>query len=147
MAAIAFIQQRRACELRAVSVLVAINAQRKFDFELRGRAGRDVALRAGDLRVGAFQRVSAGCMFLDGERRGLPAFHRVAAFALAAIFSLQELAAVRIRLVAVCAQRVRHRLLEVAALVTFGAVHAFVFSAKREAGLVVIELCAQACAR
>lgn len=140
MATLAAVRQRRSGELAGMLVLVAIGAQRKPDFVPCRRTLGDMALCALDLGVGSRQRVIAGAVILHGKGGGLPAIRGVAGLALAAIFALGKLAAMRIRSVAIRAELIGNGRLKVAAAMAGLAMQGSVLSEQRELGLVMIEL-------
>lgn len=71
----------------------------------------------------------------------------MAGLALAPVFALGELSAVRIGLVAVRAERVRKRLFEVSAVMAGSAVNRAVLAEQRKRGLGMVKLRAQASSR
>lgn len=140
VAALAFVQQGSSSELSAVSVLVAVGAEREFDFEFGRLAGRDMTLGAFDLRMRTIERISAGGVVLHGKLCWLPAFHGVAGFTLVSAFAFCELAFMRIRLMAVRTERERDFGFEVATVVAFGAIHFGMQAQQREVGFGMVEL-------
>ena len=88
-------------ELGAMLVGVAVGAGAEGDLVLGCRAGRRVAVSAGNFDVLSFERVSRGGMFLHAECGRLEAFHIVAGRALRSPRSLLELYSVRIGSVAI----------------------------------------------
>jgi len=122
VAAIAGVEIRRGGKLAGVTVQVAVRAVGELDLELGVFAFRDVALGALQTRMAALQRIGAGGVFLDCERRRLPAPERVAGGAFSAIDALGELPFVWVGHVTIHALRERQRLLEISVDVTLGAV-------------------------
>lgn len=114
MATLAAIIVRRHCKFTFVEVLVAIETLSELDLVLRVLASRLVALYTFGGRVLSLEGISGGFMFHDAEARRPEAFYRVTALALATIGAFSELAAVRVRFVAVGALGKRDGLLEVA---------------------------------
>src|SRR5664279_2288968 len=134
------IEVRCARELVAVYVLVAGDATRYFDFEHGGAARRNMALRAGHFGVLRPQRERRGFVVSHGIFRGFEAVHRVARFTAATVGPRKELPAVWIGLVAVGADIVRDRSLEVSGAMTGLTPHIKVLSCQRILGLGVVEL-------
>lgn len=143
VALLALIQPGRSGELRLVLVVVAVQAAGELDLVKRVLPLRDMALRALEFRVLAFERVRGGGMRLHIELRRFPAVEVVAGRALAAAGALRELAVVRI-LMAVHAPGERQFFLEVAIGVAGDAFHRLVLAEKRVLGLGVIEILGQA---
>ena len=143
VALLALIQPGRSGELRLVLVVVAVQAAGELDLVKRVLPLRDMALRALEFRVLAFERVCGGGMRLHIELGRFPAVEVVAGRALAAIGALRELAVVRI-LMAVHALGERQFFLEVAIGVAGDAFHRLVLAEKRVLGLGVIEILGQA---
>ena len=140
MATLAAVRQRGCGELPGMFVLVAISAQCEVDFVPCRRTLGNMALCASDLGVRSLERVVAGAVILHGKGRGLPAIHGVAGLALAAVFALGKLAAVRIGSVAIRAELVGNGRLQVAAVVACLAMQVSMLSEQREVSLVMIEL-------
>ena len=140
MATLAVVQPRRGGELAGMFVLVAVSAQPKLDFVLCRNTLGDMALGAFDLGVLSRERVIAGAVILHAKGGGLPGVHGVAGLALATVFALGKLTAVRIRPVAIRAELVGNGGLEVATAMAGLAKHGLVLSPQREVGLVMIEL-------
>lgn len=92
--------------------------------------------------MSALQRISAGCVFLHGEQRRLPALHVVARSAFATIGMLGKLSIVRIGLVAIHALGKRQRFLEIAVDVALCAIYGCMFSQQRELGLRMVKVLA-----
>lgn len=126
-------------ELTPMLILVAIHAERKLDLVARSLAGRDMAVSALQLAVRRDQRIFGFCVIGNREGGRAPTFYGVAAFAAAAIGALQKLAAVRIGSMAIGAQRVPDRQLEVFALVAGDAGDLHVFAQQRKLRLRVVE--------
>lgn len=131
---------RRRGELAVVYIFMTIQALRKGDFVARRSSCGDVAFVAGHRRVLALQWITCRRVLLHAERAWLPAIHRVAGCALAFVGSRCELALVRIRHMAVHALREGHRLFEVRAGVTFGALHLCMLSEQGKFRFRVVEL-------
>lgn len=121
VAALALVEERSACELAGMGVLVTVHARFEFHFVKRVLAGRDVAPGAFHLDVFAPERIAGGVMFLHAEKRRLPAIDRVAIRALAFLRTRGELPAVRVRLMAIRALRECQRLVEIPARMTLDA--------------------------
>lgn len=143
MATLTSVEVRCCSELAGVFVLVTIGAVFKLHFENRVHAARDVALFASHFCVRALQRIGSRRMIRNRESRRLPALHRVATGALAAIRTFRELSLMRIGLVAVGAFREHNRLLEITAAVTLNAADRGVFSQQRKLGFRVVEFLVQ----
>ena len=75
----------RAGELALVYILVAIDALRKLDLELRFLSCRNVAGGALDLSMWKYQGEAGLGVIRDGECRRAPTLHGVTALAAAAI--------------------------------------------------------------
>jgi len=109
----------RSCrELALVFVLVAIQALRKLDLVSSIFACRNVARFALHCCMRKSEREFSLSMIRGRESGGLPALHRVAAFASAFVGALKELPAMRIGLMAIGTIVVRDWRLEIARLVT-----------------------------
>lgn len=124
-------------------VLVAVGALGKVDLEERRPPRGNVALLALNGGMFSLERISAGSVLFHGECRWLEPIDRVAARTFSAVGTFYKLSAVRIRLVAIAALRMRDRPLKVRPDVAALAAHAGVFSEQRVCRLRVIELCAQ----
>lgn len=135
VAQLALVPKARILELAGVSVFVAIKTLPMRYLVASVFALRDVTLSAFHRRVFAGQRIIGSLMHAHGEQRRLECILVVTTLAILAA----ELALVWIRRVAVRAQRVRDRLLEVAALVAIVAAGFGVGSVEWKRRLVVIE--------
>lgn len=91
MAAFAAIIVRCSGELTSMDVFVAVHAVRKFHLVNSGLAGGNVAFRAFDLGVLAFQRVARTCVLLHPKQRWFPAFDGVTLRALSLFRAACEL--------------------------------------------------------
>ncbi len=129
----------RTGELALVRVGVAIQASSEGQVVAGCRPRGDVTLRAGHRRVFPFERVGRGRVFLHAEERWLEAVHVVAGGTFALICTFAELAAVRVRGVAVRALREGNRPFEISARMTFQAVHLGVLPEQRISRLRVVE--------
>ena len=150
MATFAVIIVRWASELASMDVGVAVRAGRPFYFIHRahhgygaythdgGRHGGNVALRAGDVQVLAFERIDGGGVLAHTEGAGLEPVHRVTRRAIAPIPARSELALMRVR-VAVQATREGQGLVEVRPLMAGSARHFGVFAQQRILGLGVVK--------
>src|ERR1700687_3774295 len=96
VAFLALVQPGRSGELGLVLVVVAVQAAGELDFVKRFLSFCDMALRALEFRVLAFERVCGGGMLLAIESGRFPAVDVVAGRALAAIGTLREMSVVRI---------------------------------------------------
>lgn len=144
VALLAAIAPGRPSKLPLMLVLVAVDALRKFDFEFRLFARRDVTRFAFDGRVREGEWETGLCVIGNGEDGGIPTLHGVAAFATAAISALGELPLVRIGLVAVSAGVMRNRRFEIAALVTAYARNIDMLALQREVCFGVVEFLGEA---
>jgi len=102
---------------------MAVRAGLELNLVERFLALRNMALRAFEAGMAAFQRVRAFRVFLHRKFGWLEAFDRMTSRALALIGALGELAAVRIRFVTGNALVEHQRLLEIAARMTLYAFH------------------------
>jgi hypothetical protein len=100
-------------ELPVMSVLVAILALRKFDFENRTRSGGNVALAAFHAGVLAQQRISGCGVFFHAKRTRCPPALGMTFRAFPLTRAALELPFMRIGMMAIHALRVRHRSLEI----------------------------------
>jgi len=117
MAGFTTVLVRRHCELPVMSVLVAIRALYKFDFENCIRSGGDVALGTFHAGVLPRQRICGGGVFLHSKQARLPLIHGVAFRAFPFVRARLKLALVRIGIVAIHALGVCHRCFEITILV------------------------------
>lgn len=131
MAVLAAVLMGQAGELGLMSVHVAIHAHLELHAVLRRFAGWTMALIASHGGMLSRKRISALGVGGDGIRGWLPAFQVVATGAFALVGSLGKLSAMDV-LVAVLAQLVRYRQLEIGGLVTFGAGYGGVLAQQRE---------------
>ena len=140
MALLATIEPGRGGKLALVLILVAIDAQGVFQ-PVRGRlAGRRMAIGALHLLMRKHQR-ELGFGVVGRRISGrLPTIDRVATLAAALVCALNELAAMRIRLVAVRAIGKGDRQIEVGALVAGNAAYLAVFAEQRILCLRVVEV-------
>ena len=113
VATLALVEERSACKLACMGILVAVYARIKFDFVDRILTGWDVAPGAFHFDVLSPQRIVGCVMLLRAEKRRLPAIHRVTFCALAFLRTRCELAVVRVRLMAIRAIREWKRLFEI----------------------------------
>jgi len=139
MALLATVLPRIAGKLALVFILVAIDAECKLDFETSVIASGNMAVGALDFCVRRHEREARFGMICRGECGWAPAGYGVAAFAAPAIGALEELAAMRIRIVAIRALSVGDGQLEIAGLVAGEARHIGVFAQERVTRLGVIE--------
>lgn len=126
-------------KLTLVFVFVAINALRELDFVAGILAGRRMTGSARYLLMREHYRIVGFGMIRNSECSRDPTLHRVATLAAAAIGPLEELAAMRIGLVAVCAGVVRDGGLEVRILMAGQAWNVKVLSKQREFRLGVVK--------
>jgi hypothetical protein len=143
VARLATVQQGRGCELSLVSVAVTIHALGELDAIKRCLTRGQMAFLAAYRRVLALQRVTGGFVLHQSKLGRLEAFHGMAPRALAGVGALQELAAVRIRTVAIAALLECDRLFEIAARVALLAAQQRVFSYQWVFRTCVIELACQ----
>lgn len=140
VALLAAIAPRFGCELALVLILVAIHTLRKVDLVAGLLASRRMAV--GTLHFAVRKHQWEARLGMLGSRIGGrdPALHCVATLATASIGALQELAAVRVGLVAIRTERVFNGRLEIAAFMAGEASHLKVFSLERKVRLRVIEV-------
>jgi hypothetical protein len=103
VAFLASIHPRRSRELAFVHIRMTVNTCRESNLESRLRAGRDMALLAGDSVVRFDQWEVRARVIRDRECRRLPPCNGVTGFAFAVIGAGCKLAAVRIGFVAISA--------------------------------------------
>jgi len=139
MALLAAVEPGGTRELARVLVLMAIDAERKVDLVTGRLTGWGMAIGALYLGVRGDQRKAGFGMIRDCIRGGNPAVHRVATLASPSVGALQELASVRIWLVAVGAICEGDGRFEIRALVAAQAGDLLVFAQERKARLGVIE--------
>ena len=128
----------RAGELASMDVRVAPNTRRQFYLVDGHRTRGYVALRAGDIDVLSFQRVSSAGMLAHTERAGFEPIYRVASGALAAILARDELALVLVS-VAVQTTGESQRPVEIRSFVAGITAHLTMFAHQRVLGLGVVE--------
>ena len=104
-------------ELPVMSVLVAIQAQRKFDFENRIGSSGNVTFGALHTCVLAQERIRGCSMFLHAKRTRDPTALRVTFRAFSFARATHKLPLMRIGIMAIHALRVRHRSLEIRVIV------------------------------
>lgn len=128
MAIFAAVHMRSPGELALVNVLVAVEAEVKLDHVLRRLACGRMALIAFHFHVLPAQGEGNRHVLRSGELRGLEPSQCVARFARASVLALRELAAVRVRIVAVRADFEDDGALEVGAVVASFAGHLYVLT-------------------
>lgn len=133
----------RSRELPSVLVAVAVGAVCKLQFEQSVPALGNMTLRAGHRGVLRLQRIRRRGMIFYGEGGRLESIHRVAGRALAAVRAFCELAAMRVRLVAVHAFLKSQRLLEIAACMALRALDSRMFPQQWIFSLGMIEILIQ----
>src|ERR1700674_1585384 len=136
------VEPGRGGELGLVLVVVAVEAASELDLVDRVFAFGDVALRAFEFGVFAFQRILRCGVSSQIELGRLPPANVMAGSALAAVGALEELTIVGV-LVAIRALGKRQRLFEIATGVARAAVHSLVLAEQRVFGFGVIEIKAE----
>jgi len=143
VALLATIAPRRAGKLSLVLVLVAIDALGEFDFEFCVFAGGRVARIAFHAGMRKRERETGFGVIGDGEYRGAPTLHGMAAFAASSIGALRKLTLMLV-FVAVGAYRMRNGCFEVAVFMTAHAGHVDVLALQGEFCFGVVEGCSEA---
>jgi len=139
VALLAVVLPGRRSELALVFILVAIDAERKLDFELCVFARRSMAGSALDRSMREDEWEAGLRVIRNGKCGWAPSQDSVATLAAAAIGTLQKLASMRIGLVAVGTCLVGYRRLEVSAGVASHARHIDVLSKQRKLRLRMVE--------
>ena len=122
MALVALVEVWRRRKLRGMPICVTVGTELKLDLVQRVLGLGNMALRALQAGVPALEWIRARRMFFDPELGGLEPVDGMAGRTFASIGTLGELAAVRIRSMAICAFAEGNLLLEITLSMTL---HAF----------------------